>query len=406
MNFLKLIFGGLSFSQIGNWLMHTFCLALDPTFDQLSATTLADLRDDVLYDNFFVDCAWQRKLRVSGALEEFFGGLGMQTPFQYNRVQGGAIAPGSDITVTQQQIIAATLFQPKEYIEQVPLNLFRTNVIQGSGPAVKVKEIDAYMTNAVQSLNTDLATDFYRHGQSISGSNRVININGVEEVCNDGVNPSAFGNVFTTYGGQTRNGVVGNTINGQTIWVGDQSGNTGQVTYKQMVEAYLIAVQRPDIGLCNKAWYAFLLERQEPKQRADVEVQDMSIGMSGLKMLDALIFEDKVAPSTRFGTLLPSNLSTTSIKPAAFTTPSLSPAQRAISNFPSSTSVTPGEIFYWLRIKGFKFRPSADPEYNFNFTPPIRSQTNADLVILFLKAAVNLYSTSPRDNICLVGGGF
>lgn len=377
----------------------------DPTFDQLSATTLTDLRDDVLYDNFFVDCAWQRKMRVSGALEEFFGGIGMQTPFQFDRVVGGAIAPGSDITVTQKQILAATIFQPKEYVEQVPLNLWRTNVIN-NGPAAKVKEVDAYMTNAVQALNTDLAIDFYRHGQSISGSNRLININGVSEVCNDGVNPSWDGNVFTTYGGQLRNGVIGNTINGQSIWIGDQAGGTGQVTYKQMVESYLLAVQRPDIGLCNKAWYSFLLERQEPKQRADVEVQDMSIGMSGVKMLDAVIFEDKVAPSTRFGTVLPSGLSTTSIKPVAFTTPTLTAAQRAISNFPSATSVTPGEIFFWLRIKGFKFRPSADPEYNFNFTPPIRSQTNPDLIVMFLKAGVNLYSTSPRDNVQLVGGGF
>lgn len=405
-NMLKLFTGRLSLTQLGTWLLKAFSIFLDPTFDQISATTLADLRDDVLYDNFFVDCAWQRKMRVSGALEEFFGGTGMQTPFQFDRVVGGAIAPGSDITVTQKQIIAATLFQPKEYVEQIPLNLFRTNVIQGNGPAVKVKEVDAYMTNAVQALNTDIAVDFYRHGQNISGSNRSININGVSEACNDGVNPSWDGNVFTTYGGQIRNGVVGVTINGQSIWVGDQAGNTGQVTYKQMVEAYLLAVQRPDIGLCNKAWYAFLLERQEPKQRADVETQDMSIGMSGLKMLDALIFEDKVAPSTRFGTVLPSGLSTTSIKPATFTTPTLSAAQRLISNYPSNTSVNPGEIFFWLRVKGWKFRPSADPEYNFNFTPPIRSQTNPDLIVIFLKAAVNVYTTSPRDNISLVGGGF
>jgi len=378
----------------------------DPTFDQISATTLADLRDDVLYDNFFVDTAWLRKLRVSGALEEFLGGTLMQTPFQYNRVNGGAIAPGSDITVTQVQIIAATAFVPKEYVEQVPLNLFRTNVIQGGGPAVKVKEVDAYMTNAVQSLNTDIAIDFYRHGQSISGSNRIININGISEALNDGVNPSWDGNVFTTYGGQLRNGVVGNTLNSVPTWVGDQSGNTGQITYKVLVEAYMNCVQRPDIGLCNKALYSYLLERQEPKQRFSVE-QDISIGMSGLKLLDAYIFEDKLAPSTKYGTLLPSNLSqTTSIKPAAFTTPTLSATQSAISNFPSVTSVNPGEPFFWLRAKGWKLRPSNDPEYDFNFTPPIRSQTNPDLVVMFLKAALNAYTTSPRDNWQLIGAGF
>jgi hypothetical protein len=378
----------------------------DPTFDMISATTLADLRDDVLYDNFFVDSAWQRKMRTSGALDEFLGGSIMQTPFQYDRVNGGAIPPGSDITVVQKQILAATAFVPKEYVEQVPLNLFQTNVIQGSGPAVKVKLIDAYMTNAVQALNTDIAIDFYRHGQSISGSNRTIFINGLSEALNDGVNPSWDGNVFANYGGQLRNGAVGNTLNSIPTWVGDQAGNTGQITYKQIVEAYLNCVQRPDIGLCNKALYAYLLERQEPKQRFSVE-QDIDIGMSGLKVLDAMIFEDKLAPSTKYGTILPSGLSqTTSIKPSVFTTPSLSAAQTAISNYPSSTSVNPGEPFFWLRVKGWKVRPSSDPEYNFNFTPPIRSQTNPDLVVIFLKAALNIYTSSPRDNWQLVGAGF
>jgi hypothetical protein len=378
----------------------------DPTFDMISATTLADLRDDVLYDCFFVDTAWQRKFRVSGSLDEFLGGSVMQTPFQYNRVNGGAIAPGSDVAVEQVQILAATAFVPKEYIEQVPLNLFQTNVIQGSGPAVKVKLVDAYMTNAVQALNTDIAIDFYRHGQSIAGSNRSIFMNGLSEALNDGINPSWDGNVFTTYGGQLRNGQVGNVLNSVPIWCGTQTGATGQITYKVLVEAYLNCVQRPDIGLCNKALYAYLLERQEPKQRFSVE-QDIEIGMSGLKLLDAMIFEDKLAPSTKYGQLLPSNLSqTTSIKPVAFTTPTLTTAQSAISNFPSVVSCNPGEPFFWLRVKGWKLRPSADPEYNFNFTPPIRSQTNADLIVMFLKAALNAYCTSPRDNAQILGAGF
>jgi hypothetical protein len=378
----------------------------DPVFDQISATTLADLRDDVLYDCFFVDTAWQRKMRVSGALDEFLGGSIMQTPFQYDRVNGGAVAPGTDITVVQKQILAATAFVPKEYVEQVPLNLFQTNVIQGNGPAVKVKLVDAYMTNAVQALNTDIAIDFYRHGQSISGSNRLIFVNGVAEALNDGINPSWDGNVFTTYGGQLRNGAITNTLNSIPIWVGDQAGNTGQISYKVLVEAYLNCVQRPDIGLCNKALYAYLLERQEPKQRFSMD-QDVSIGMSGLKLLDAMIFEDKLAPSTKYGQILPSGLSqTTSIKPSTFTTPVLTTAQKAISNYPSNTSVNPGEPFFWLRVKGWKIRPSADPEYNFNFTPPIRSQTNPDLIVMFLKSAINVYTTSPRDNAQIIGSGF
>lgn len=378
----------------------------DPTFDQIAATTLADLRDDVLYDNFFVETAWLRKLRVSGALDEFLGGTLMQEPFMYDRVNGGAIAPGSDITVTQKQILAAAAFVPKEYIEQVPLNLFQTNVVQGSGPAVKVKVVDAYMTNAVQALNTDIAIDFYRHGQNIAGSNRIIYINGISEALNDGVNPSWDGNVFLNYGGQLRNGAIGNALNSIPTWVGDQLGNVGQITYKTLVEAYWNCVQPPDIGLCNKALFSYLQERQEPKQGFTIQ-QDVTIGMSGLKVMDATIFMDKLAPSTKYGQILPSGLSqTTSIQPTAFTTPTLNATQRAISNYPSVTSVQPGEPFFWLRAKGWKLRPSNDPEYDFNFTPPIRSQNNADLIVIFLKAALNAYTPQPRDNWQLVGAGF
>ena len=355
----------------------------DPTFDQISATTLADLRDDVLVDNFFVETPWMRKMRAMGALEDFAGGTFMQEPFMYDRVNGGAIAPGSDVTVVQKQIIAAAAFVPKEYVEQVPLNLWQTNVIQGSGPAVKVKLIDAYMQNAVQALNTDIAIDFYRHGQNITGSNRQIFINGLSEALNDGVNPSWDGPVFTTYGGQTRNGAIGNVLNSVPTWVGDINGGTGQISYKVVFEAYQNCVQPPDIGLCNKALFSYLAERQEPKQRFEM-VKDLSVGVSGLKVLDGTIFVDKLAPSTKYGTILPSNLSqTTSITPTAFTTPTLSTTQAQISGYPSATSVNPGEPFFWLRVPGWKLRPLNDPEYNFNFTPPIRSQNNPDLLRVF-----------------------
>jgi hypothetical protein len=377
----------------------------DPVFDQVAATTLAELREDILYDNFFYDSAWQRKMRSMGAVDEFLGGSLMQIPFMYDRVNGGAVAPGQDVAVFQKNIISAMGFQPKDYNEQVPLNLWQTNVIN-TGPFAKVKLIDAYMVNAVQALNTDLGIDFFRHGQNISGSNRLIFVNGLSEALNDGVNPSWDGNVFTTYGGILRNGATLNALNSIPIWAGDQAGNTGQVSYKLLLEAYLNCTQRPDIGLCNKALYAYLLERQEPKQRFAQE-KDVDIGMSGIKILDAMIFEEKLAPSTKYGQILPSGLSqTTSIKPAAFTTPTLSATQSAISNYPSATSCKPGEPFFWLRVKGWKIRPAADAEYNFNFTPPIRSQTNADLIVMFLKLGINFYTTSPRDNVQVVGCGF
>lgn len=377
----------------------------DPTFDQISASTLADLQQDVVWDNFFVDGAIQRTLRASGALADYLGGTFMQEPFMYDRLTGGAIAPGSDVNIIQKQILAAAAFNPKEYVIPVPLNLWQTNVIN-AGPAAKVKLADLYYVNAVQSCSSEINIDFYRHGQALAAENRSININGASEALNDGINPSWDGNVFTSYGNQTRNGAVGNTLNSIPVWAGDANGTTGQVSFKLLLEGYLNCVQEPDTGVCNKALFAYLLDRQEVKQRFAQET-DARIGLTGIKVMNAYIHVDKLCPSTKYGSILPSGMSqTVSIAPAAFTTPSLTAPQTAISNFPSSTSVTPGEVFFWFRLKGWKIRPSTDPEYNHNFTPPIRSQNNADLVVQFYKVALNIYTPQPRDNWQCFGIGF
>lgn len=377
----------------------------DPIYDQISAGTLADLREDVVYDNFFVDPGIQRKMRASGVLEPYLGGTVMQEPFQFARVDGGAHQPGADVSIIQKQILAATGFAPKEYIETVPLNLWQTNVIN-AGPAGKIKLADLYMTNAVQALNTDLGIDFYRHGQAASATvldNRQFFINGAAEAMNDGVTNSWDGNVFTAYGGQTRNTAVGNTLNSIPYWCGNQNGGTGQISYKVVLEGYLDCVEPPDCGSTNKAAWAYLAERQEVKQRFTVET-DMQIGVSGLKLMDAYIYVDKLCPSTKYGQILPSGLSqTTAIQPAAFTS---SAAPSAISNLPANKTITPGEVLMLFRMKGWKVRPITDPEYNFNFTPPIRSQNNPDLIVMFLKAGINFYTPTPRNHKQFYGIGF
>lgn len=377
----------------------------DPSFDQISASTLADMRENIVYDEFFVDGAALRKLRSSGALDEYLGGSFMQEPFQFDRVDGGGYFPGSNVNVTQKQILAATAFTVKAYEETVPLNLFQTGVIN-SGPAGKVKLVDLYMSNAVQALNTDLGIDFYNHGQPIGTgvtTARQQFINGCSEFCNDGLTNSWDGNVFPTIGGQARNGVIGNVLNSIPIWLGNQDGTTGQAAYKPVLEAYLNCVQAPDIGLCNKAFYAYLLEREEGKQRYGVQ-EDASVGLTGIKYQGAFIHVDKLCPSTKYGTILPSGLSqTTAVLPSNFTS---SAAPSAISNLPAATEIVPGEIFFWLRMAGWKIRPTPDEEYNFNFTPPVRAQNNPDLVVMFLKAALNTYTPSPRDNVQMYGAGF
>ena len=112
-------------------------MAQDPSFDILSATTLADLRRDAVQDYFFVDGAWQRVIRYYASLDPYTGGLFMQEPFMYNRVNGGGYFPGADVVVQENQILAALQFPPRFYKEDLPFNLAQTEAIN-AGPAAAV----------------------------------------------------------------------------------------------------------------------------------------------------------------------------------------------------------------------------------------------------------------------------
>jgi hypothetical protein len=377
----------------------------DPLFDQISATTLADMRRDAVQDNFFVEGAWQRLTRYYHAEDPFFGGTWMQEPFMYNRVNGGAYAPGSDVEVEQVQILAAMAFTPRAYKEDVPINMWQTEVIN-AGPAAAVSTYDTYMTNAVQAMSTDFNIDAYQHGQPASSTvsqNRVIFMNGIDEAVNNGIDPGYLGNVYPTYGGQVRNGQIGNVLNATPVWAGDPNGNTGPVSYGLLFGAYLNCVQEPDAGLCNKACFGYIANRNEPKQRFAQEERDVRIGLVGFKLLNATIHVDKLAPSTKYGQLLPQGLSQTTPGPLnTFTSPA---APSAVGGFPTSKTCQPGEPFFWLRLQDFRLRPARSPEYNHNFTPPIRTQNNPDLIVMWYKAAANYYTTSPRDNSQIVGIG-
>lgn len=383
-------------------------MAVDPLFDQIAATTLADMRRDVVQDNFFIEGAWQRITRFYHADDPFFGGTWMQEPFQFGRVNGGAYTPGADVTVSQVPILGAMAFTPRAYKEDVPINLWQAEVIN-AGPAAAVSTYDAYMTNAVTSLSTDLNIDAYYHGQpsaSTVGTDRRIFMNGIDEATNDGTNPGFLGNIYNTYGGQTRNGVVNNTLNSIPIWAGDAQGGTGPVSYSLLLGAYLNCVQEPDTGLCNKACFQYIAARNEPKQRFAQEEKDVRIGLVGYRILQALIHVDKLAPSTKFGSMAPSGLSqTTPLTLSTFSSPAYSSGGNSISGYPASKTCSPGEPFFWLRLQDFKLRPARSAEYNHNFTPPIRSPQNPDVVVMFYKAGINYYTTSPRDNSQIVGIG-
>ena len=67
-NFLRTLVGGLAATAAARtWPFRVYSFPteiIQPNFDLITAQTLAALRDEIVYDNLFVDAAWIKNLKV------------------------------------------------------------------------------------------------------------------------------------------------------------------------------------------------------------------------------------------------------------------------------------------------------------------------------------------------------
>lgn len=375
----------------------------DPLFSEVPASTLNEVKDGIVFDNFFVDTPMQRYFRAEGAIDPFFGGAAMQVPFQFARLSGGFIFPGQDVVVDRKQILDATVFIPKLCSEWVALEEFQLKVIN-AGPDARIDLYEMYVESLTKQTSTDTEIAWYRHGQSNGTGvtdNRSAFMNGMSEALNDGVTNSWDGNWFPTYGGQARNGAIGNALNSIPQWLGDAAGNPGPISYEVMLQTYLLAIEHPTMGLTSRVGYSYIASMLQRQQRYDVRV-DTNIEMEGIKFEGCTIFNDLLVPSAVSPALLPGTLSQSTSQTGTFTSVA---APAALSKLPGNTTITVGELLLWLNIPYWKYRPAADPDFMFGLRGPIPSPTNPTLDTLFMNTALNSYSPVPRNSIQCYGMG-
>jgi hypothetical protein len=405
----------------------------DPLYNEIDATNLESVRKNVVFDNLFVDTPFQAKFEKAGVFDPFLGGNGMMEGFIYGRVQGAAVAPGSTVTVTRQQLNTGMKFQPKAYVAWAPLDDWElddgsgTGGVINSGPSRIANQYQILMENMTQTINTMLEMDSFRHGQAsasgISG-NRILNSNGLSEALNNGVDPSWDGNVFTTYGSQTRNGVIGPALNSTPLYLGTSSGANGQIDFNALMRLWgqcVVTGGKPDLGITNVMGFVAVANALDA-QRRDVSNTKHDIQWDGLSFNGIDIYQDPLAPSALaadFISLAPTpgtagnnNLadgSGGSTQTTAFTTPQFTSAGVNVatsptgSNLPSVTSIQPGEVLFFLESSGFKIRPTDKKGWNFGLRrSPMPNNVSMDA--LFMRLGTNLYNTMPRH--CAQAYGF
>ena len=417
------------------------CLT-DPLYSEIDATNLESVRRNVVFDNLFVDTPFQAKLRKAGVLDPFLGGSGMFEGFIYGRVQGQALAPGSTVTVTRQQLNTGMKFLPKAYATWAPLDDWElddgsgTGGVVNAGPSLIANQYQILMENMTMTLNTMLEMDSFRHGQP-SGTgisdNRQYNTNGLDEALNNGIDVSPFGNTYATYGGVTRNGVVGPAMNSTPLWLGQvvttgtssalAACGTGQIDFNALMRLWaqcIVTGGKPDLGITNVFGFAAVANALDA-QRRDVSNTKHDIAWDGFTFNGVDIYPDPLAPSALAGDFLSlaptagkagnNNLvdgagvstQTSTVNTGQFTNAGANVTQSPTGSLqPSYATLTVGEVLYFLDTPDFKLRPTDKKGWNFGLRrAPMPNNVSMDA--LFMRLGTNLYNPMPRHSAVAFG---
>lgn len=367
--------------------------------DEINATTYKVIRPKVI-----ADLAFKRKSPRLAYMREHAlnhdGGAGIQNTFLYGKTTGGPYAKGDTFDLTRSQILDVTFFDMR-YYEQNDTQFLEDIDVENNGEAKVFDIVTAHQEALMLTMNENLAIEMYRHGQASGATvsdNRTTSINGLAEAWNDGVTNSWDGNVFPTYGGNTRNGTIGTALNSVPYFFGNADGSAGPLTYSGLAEQIVDASGgdwSPNILYGNKAVYVYALERMQPQQRY-TGGGEWIWGGESWSILGARFMRDEYAPSSRFGVNDPKtgNFLTSTFTSAA--------APATASNLPAATTITVGETLWAENTRTGQMHLSTAERFRFGWTGYKEAQ-NSTIVAGQLLVALNVLWQYPWANKQMYG---
>lgn len=376
----------------------------DPILDEINITTLPEINDACIEDNFFLASVLQAHIR-SKCLVPFTGGAFSRSAFLYNPLNGGAYQKGlGGFNLTKPNTLGATVFDPRYYCVMIVEYLEDIDVLN-TGDMSVFSLLETDVANAYQTISAIMALDLQQNGQT--GARSGVNINGWTEAYNDGIVPSWDGNIYTSYGTAARNGTVRKALNGNVFWGGNAAGGAGAVTFPLINAAYNLGKRgkdEPDLMTGNKPIISFIENRIQPQQRFGQDsnsVRDPYFGASGFRFKNALVMQDDYMPSALgYPYSDPTNggLGNNKTGTIAYVAPATVP-----NNFPTANAtLTVGEVLLMINTGRIRFRVSNSKEYGFNPTDFIRTP-DSTRVASQLKAAVNMEVTAPWSGVQCYG---
>ena len=356
--------------------------------DQLNVSTQRYIADNpALVDNVFNSDPFFAYLKLN-VDESFGGGTLVQEGFQYDGLLGSFYGKGADFNIAQKQVEQAMQFNLK--FTEVNVTLAKEDIqVLNKGPLAVFRLIDSRMTNAYMTLGANIAIDLYLDGQTAGYTN---GLNGLAEALNDNSTASWNNSTYSTYGGITRGGTVGNALNSVPVNV------NGPIEYNSLEESYGQATygnSEPNLGVTTVLGYSYIKEKFQTQQRFN-DTQDPAIGFNGMKFNSATLIKSRYVPGSNIVTA-----GTDANKIAVQMLTAMSAG--SVTTYPA-LAVSGSETLFWINARKpyIKFYISNDPEYGFGFTGFKPAQGNT-LVAGQVLASVALTVPGPRYHTQVYG---
>lgn len=222
----------------------------------------------------------------------------IQENLMYKPMKGGAYKKGGAFDVTRAQTRTGLVFSPRYY--EVNVTEFLEDIeVEMAGPRAAFSVIRTDMAQAALTMSAILEIAAYHHGQALVGDDRSAELNGLEEALNDGTNASWAGNLFPSYGGQTRVDIAPAATPPTGLVAANIAGATfgGSMAYRVLRHSYLSCIignERPTVGITTNRAMGFIAENFLPHQVIDTTQPE--INWPGLKFDQATILMSQYAP--------------------------------------------------------------------------------------------------------------
>ena len=218
----------------------------------------------------------------------------IQENFMYKPMKGGSYKKGTSFDITRRQTRTGLLFGPRYY--QVGVTEFLEDLeVELAGPRAAFSTIRTDMAQASLTMSAILEIASFHHGQALPGDDRSSEINGLEEALNNGVTASWAGNIFPSYGGQTRIDVSPALDPPSGLITQDLAG--APISYRVLRHSYfscIIGNEAPTIGITTNRCMGYIAENFLPHQIVDTTQPE--INWPGMKFDKATITMSQYCP--------------------------------------------------------------------------------------------------------------